>query len=250
MSKIYEALEQAQKERKGVEQIARVEVGPEAIQPQESEFYAFDLEMEEEMLHLYHSIESLLPDRKKRAIQFIGSAEGEGASTIAREFARVVIATLGQSVLLLDGDRHSPTQHFFCNVSPDCCLDDVVEQGDGAEKAIYRVGASNLFVSLVSRNSNSGPNVFASSGFESMWDAMRHRFDMILVDSPPATTSSDVFAMFRKVDGVVIVVEADKTRWPVVQSTKEKIVQHGGNVLGMVLNKRKYYIPEFIYKRL
>ena len=56
--------------------------------------------------------------------------------------------------------------------------------------------------------------------------------------------------MFRKVDGVVIVVEADKTRWPVVQSVREKIVQHGGRLLGMVLNKRRYYIPEFIYKRL
>jgi Mrp family chromosome partitioning ATPase len=272
MSKIYEALEraqkerrgleqiprveaepepvQAQKERRGLEQIPRVEVGPEAVQVEESEFYAFDLEMEEEMLHLYHSIESLLPNRKKRAIQFIGSAEGEGASTITREFARVVIATLGQTVLLLDGDRHSPTQHFFCNVSPDCCLDEVMEEGEDPEKAVYRVGASNLFVSLISRNSNSGPNVFASSGFESAWGLMKDRFDMILVDSPPATVSGDAFAMFRKVDGVVIVVEADRTRWPVVQSTKEKIVQHGGNVLGMVLNKRKYYIPEFIYKRL
>ncbi len=250
MSKIYEALEQAQKERKGLEPVPHVDVGPQAIHAEESEAYSFELEMEEEMLHLYHSIESLLPDRKKRAIQFIGSGEGEGTSTIVREFARVVIATLGQSVLLLDGDRHNPTQHFFCNVSPDYCLDDVVEHGENPEKALYRVGGSNLFVSLVSHNSNSGPNVFDSSGFEGIWDMMRDRFDLILVDSPPATTSGDAFAMFRKADGVVIVVEADKTRWPVVESVKERITQHGGNVLGMVLNKRKYYIPEFIYKRL
>jgi Mrp family chromosome partitioning ATPase len=52
------------------------------------------------------------------------------------------------------------------------------------------------------------------------------------------------------VDGVVLVVEADKTRWPVAQSVKERIIQHGGNVLGMVLNKRRYYIPGFIYNRL
>ena len=74
--------------------------------------------------------------------------------------------TLGQSVLLLDGDRHNPTQHFFCNVSPDFCLDDVVQSGGNPEKAIYRVGESGLFVSLISRNSNSGPNVFDSSSFE------------------------------------------------------------------------------------
>lgn len=249
MSKIYEALEQAQKERKGLEQIPHVEIGSEAIQAQESEMYSFEMEMEDEMLHLYHSIESLLPDRKKRVIQFIGSGEGEGTSTIAREFARVAMS-LGQSVLLVDGDRHNPTQHFFCNVSPDYCLDDVVERGENPEKALYRVGGSSLFVSLVSRNTNGGPNVFDSSHFVDIWDIMRDRFDLILIDSPPATVSSDAFAMFRKADGVVIVVEADKTRWPVVQSVKEKVAQHGGHVLGMVLNKRKYYIPEFIYKRL
>ena len=94
---------------------------------QESEIYSFEMEMEEEMLHLYHTIESLLPDQKKRVMQFIGSGEGEGTSTITREFARIAMMTLGQTVLLLDADRHNPTQHFFCNVSPDYCLDDVVQ---------------------------------------------------------------------------------------------------------------------------
>jgi len=73
---------------------------------------------------------------------------------------------------------------------------------------------------------------------------------LILVDSPPATTSPEGFALMRKADGVVLVVEADKTRWPVVESVKERILQHGGNVLGLVLNKRRYHIPEFVYRRL
>ncbi len=52
------------------------------------------------------------------------------------------------------------------------------------------------------------------------------------------------------VDGVIIVVEAEKTRWQVALSLKEKIINNGGNILGLVFNKRQYYIPQFIYDRL
>lgn len=256
MSKIYEALEQAQREKKVLEQVQAPHIDdapeplPAAERAQESDIYSFEMEMEEEMLHLYHTVESLLPGRRKKVLQFIGSGEGEGTSTITREFARIAMVALGQTVLLLDADRHNPTQHFFCNVSPEYCLDDIVQAQDNPEKALYRVGASNLFVSLISRNSNASLNVFDSSDFERIWSVLKERFDLILIDSPPATISSDGFSIFKKADGVVIVVEADKTRWPVVQSVKERIIQHGGHVLGMVLNKRRYYIPEFIYKRL
>jgi protein-tyrosine kinase len=251
MSKIYEALEQAQKEKKVVEPPLPPVAEVEPVYTQETDIYSFELEMEEEMSNLYHTIESLLPGSRRKIIQFIGSGEGEGTSTIAREFARVAIMRMGHSVLLLDADRQNPTQHFFCNVSPEFCLDDVIQNGaDDPEKALYRVGASNLFVSLISRNPASAGNIFDSSALDRVWDALRMRFDFILIDSPPATTSPDGFAIFRKADGVVIVVEADKTRWPVVESVREKIVQHGGRLLGVVLNKRKFYIPDFVYKRL
>jgi len=82
------------------------------------------------------------------------------------------------------------------------------------------------------------------------FEKLRQRFDLILIDSPPATTSPDGLDISPKVDGIVLVVEADKTRWPVAESVKERIKRSGGKILGIVLNKRRYYIPNFIYKRL
>ncbi len=251
MSKIYEALEQAQKERKPIEQVPEMPaVDIQAVDVREEEIYSLDMEMEEEMLNLYQTVDSLLQPMKKKVIQFIAAGEGEGTSTITREFARVAIMSLGQKVLLLDADRHNPTQHFFCNVSPDYCLDDVVQNGYEADKATYRVGNSSLFVSLISRSSSAAANVFDSSNFDPIWAALREKFDLILIDSPPATTSPEGLAILRRADGVVLIVEADKTRWPVAESVKERIIQHGGNVIGLVLNKRRYHIPEFVYKRL
>ena len=56
--------------------------------------------------------------------------------------------------------------------------------------------------------------------------------------------------LVSQVDGVILVVEAEKTRWQVALNVKEKILQHGGNLLGVVFNKRQFYIPNFIYKYL
>jgi len=52
------------------------------------------------------------------------------------------------------------------------------------------------------------------------------------------------------VDGVVVVVEAEKTRWQVVENLKQKIENRGGNILGIVFNKRRFYIPDSIYRKL
>jgi protein-tyrosine kinase len=49
---------------------------------------------------------------------------------------------------------------------------------------------------------------------------------------------------------VVLVVQSGKTKREVVQRSLDMIAQFDGDVLGVVLNRKKYYIPDFIYRRL
>ena len=51
-------------------------------------------------------------------------------------------------------------------------------------------------------------------------------------------------------DGVVLVVRAEKTRWEVAQSARERLENGKSNILGVVLNDRKLHIPGWIYRRL
>jgi len=67
---------------------------------------------------------------------------------------------------------------------------------------------------------------------------------------PPAGVSSDGFGFSDKVDGVVILVEAEKTRWQVADNTRMRILEQGGKVLGVVLNNRRHIIPKCVYKRI
>jgi capsular exopolysaccharide synthesis family protein len=204
----------------------------------------------EKEVRVYQALASIIPDSARRVIQFIGSREGEGTSTVVREFARVMAAKFGKSVLLLDADQHHPRQHLFFHLVAERGWQEVVRDNGPIEKALHQIGGTKLFVSPSSEFSPSHPHSYNSLLIDAFLTKLRQRFDLILIDSPPATTSTDGLALSAKVDGVVLVVEAEKTRWPVAENVRDRIKGSGGKILGIVLNKRRFHIPDFIYKRL
>ena len=91
MSKIYEALEYARKKqpesaKKAVLSAVRKTTAPRGPEP----------DLEEEMVRLFQVLDPCVADPKKRILQFIGSKEGEGASTTARQFAAVAARRFGK----------------------------------------------------------------------------------------------------------------------------------------------------------
>jgi capsular exopolysaccharide synthesis family protein len=205
---------------------------------------------EKAMLSLYQRIESLLPHAQKRVVQFIGSRAGEGASTIACEFGMMTAKKLNKSVLILDADQQNPQQHLLAGITPEYGWEDLLNNGGDLDKVIYQVKGSSLSICPVSPNVVITRDLFDSPRMGDLWNSLKDHFDLVIVDSPPATTSPDGIAISRHVDGVVLVLEAEKTRWPVVDKARETIEKNGGKLLGIVLNKRQYYIPDFIYKRM
>jgi protein-tyrosine kinase len=266
MSKIYEALQNAQQESVNPEkqEAARTK---EIIQDVRQEVVKTDkhkavpakttamtllpspveLDLENEMVTLYQNIEALLSGIEKRTIEFIGSRSGEGTSTIIREFARVAAKKLDKSVFLLDVGRHNQKQCVYFHITPDSGWEEVAGEGvlNGEFARISEMDVE------VCPNSNSLPKTpnFYSPQITSFWDSLRKSYDLVLIDAPPAEESPDGIEIARRVDGVVLVVEAEKTRWQVVDNLKGKIEHCGGNILGVVINKRRFYIPENIYRR-
>ncbi len=242
MSKIYEALQNVHRQKKGNEESAAV---PVPFAPPEPAGFG----LEDEMLSLYKIVDTLLPHGQLRVVQFIGAREGEGTSTIVREFARVSSDLIGHSVLLLDADRHQPSQAHFFGIQKDFGWLDALRNDGHTGEAFYRVGQSKLFFSPSCNSAVSTPEIF-NDKFDCMCQNFRKDFDLVLIDSAPLTVSPDGLAIASKVDGVILVVEAEKTRWQTVRTVRDSISRVGGNILGVVLNKRRYYIPQSIYKYL
>ena len=93
-----------------------------------------------------------------------------------------------------------------------------------------------MYVSGCGNSSVSTPEIFNSS-FDKMCEKLKADFDLVLIDSAPLSISPDGLAIASKVDGVVLVVEAEKSRWQTVRRLRDSISRVGGNILGLVLNK-------------
>jgi Mrp family chromosome partitioning ATPase len=248
MSKIFEALQVAEKETRSLDKVEPkppAKTGPSSLQPLQSEADYLN-----DMVILYQNIESRLGDLDKKTIQFIGAREGEGTSTIVREFARIAAQKLRKSVFLFDAGRYNPhQQHVFYHIGPECDWQQITRNGNLIEGPAC-TEAMDIEAYLDPPGANPSPINFYSARIVDFWESLKERYDLILIDSIPASVSPDGIEIARRVDGVILVVEAEKTRWPVVESLKERILNGGGNILGIVLNKRRLHIPDAIYKRL
>ncbi len=247
MSKVYEALQHAYEDRHEIIQAIPIErpcsqpVVLSSLRP---------LRMEREMVQLQQSLGSFLADPQRNILQFISCRRQEGVSTIVQEFSRVLVERQGKSVLLVDGDSEKMTQHYSFGISPKMSLLQIMNNGGNLEEAITPVTHSRLFLAQLSREMEEGVRYDGSNGNEDMWIHIRKQFDLIIIDSVPIETSDESLGLSGDVDGVVIVVEAEKTRSHVISNLKERIIHNGGQLLGVVFNKQAHYIPEWLYKRL
>jgi hypothetical protein len=188
--------------------------------------------LEEEMIRLHQQIETLLPGQGRRSIQFIASRHGEGTSSVAREFAFTAATRFARRVVLFEFTDESRPHPEDATDSP------------------VRVGDTTLYVAPLPHELIASSNPANRDESQQLWQRLGEEYELIVIDSPPATRSSRGLALTGQVDGVVLVLEAETTRWPVAAHVKESIVRSGGRVLGVVFNKRRHYIPAFIYNWL
>jgi Mrp family chromosome partitioning ATPase len=83
-----------------------------------------------------------------------------------------------------------------------------------------------------------------------LWRDLRERFADIAIDLPSPAASRLGMAIAPSCDGVVVVLEAEKTRVPVATNLVANLRAVRANVLGTVLNKRRFHLPARIYRWL
>ena len=79
---------------------------------------------------------------------------------------------------------------------------------------------------------------------------LRLEFDYTIVHGPPAALCSDAALLGYLSDGVVLVLEAKATRRAAAQRAVQLLHATNARLLGSVLSKRTFPIPEGIYRRL
>ncbi|WP_160107185.1 CpsD/CapB family tyrosine-protein kinase [Pseudomonas izuensis] len=76
------------------------------------------------------------------------------------------------------------------------------------------------------------------------------RYRFVVIDGDAVYSAADTLVISTQVDGVIMVVRAEDTRWEVAQAAVQRLTQAGAKLVGSVFNRRKYYMPKWLYKNL
>lgn len=79
---------------------------------------------------------------------------------------------------------------------------------------------------------------------------LSNQYRFVVIDGEAIYASADSLVIGTLVDGVILVVCAEETRWEVAQAASQRLTQAGARLIGCVFNKRKYYMPKWLYENL
>lgn len=207
---------------------------------------------DDEMVGLLRALQLTMPQKSHWTIGLISTLHGEGVSSIARGLARVVSRTPNAKVLICDvaGDpRTRPGHNGHGHGNSTALTRASFDNGAGRIEFSWLPGSQVAMGALAEPGAINALAADADS-VRSMLSRVSDSFELTILDLPPVSESIIGPAMAKALDGVVLVVEAERTRAAAVQASQRTLRMHGGNVLGVVLNKRRFHIPNFIYRRL
>jgi Mrp family chromosome partitioning ATPase len=202
-------------------------------------------EIVREMTTLRVGIESVLRDRQPRIVMFVSPQGGEGTSTVALQFAQVLARDPAMRPLVVDAHVRRPAYHI--DAVARCAVLDARLLGRAPQQGA--VVTANLAV-VPNADDLRRAGIFQPATLRQVLDANVGGFDWVVVDGPPVIESPDGASLAALADGVVIVVQAGRTKRPVLTRAADLLQKAGARTLGSVLNRRVHEIPEFIYRRI
>jgi capsular exopolysaccharide synthesis family protein len=185
-----------------------------------------------------------------RVVLVLSAVHGEGASTVARELARLLCGNGSTHAVLVDANLRTPSQHLAFRLERTHGVAELATRNLPPESAVRKGQGSSLAVVTAGRPAGAPTSLLGLPAVKAAIDQLRARFEWVVLDGPPVTVYSDGAILAPMADGVVLVVQAESTRWEVVTQAKRTIEESGGRLLGAVLNRQRYHIPPALYGRL
>jgi non-specific protein-tyrosine kinase len=111
-----------------------------------------------------------------------------------------------------------------------------VEETALADPPLVEIGVENLSLLPSGPLPPNPAEILGSRRMEEIIDVLKSRADIVLFDAPPVVAVTDAAVLGTKVDGVLLVVSAGKTRREHAQQAKEVLERVKVRLVGAVLN--------------
>lgn len=245
MGKTYEALKRAEAEFGEKLLTRRAERHIKSPPPRQTK----DERDQEQYEALKHSLLTNYPVESLRSIILTGTAFGDGSSNTSVNLAVAMAQEAWRSILLIDADLRHPSLHEAFTLPVGKGLFDYLADESVSAPQLNKI-KDNLHLLTAGSFETNSAGLLDSTRFDDLLHDMEARFNHVIIDCPPVTMFSETRVVASKADGVVLVLNAGKTRKNVAVTAKQILQESNAQILGVALNRRQFYIPEWIYKKV
>ena len=174
-------------------------------------------------------------NRTGNTILFTSAEEGAGKSTVASGYA--LVASIGQSVLLVDADLRRPSLHRFFGVEQAPGLVDVLASGQPVHELTRRVGPGDLRLLPAGSSIGRVGEVTSSSRMRDLLQNASDDHDLVVLDAPPVLASADAesLAAYHGVEVVLVVTPLTKRRMILKAVRRLSLIE--AHLAGIVVNR-------------
>ena len=185
-----------------------------------------------------------------QAIGVTSCAPRAGVSTVAHNLAVTADRSGYGPVLLLDLDIHKSSSLNRRKPATEYGLFDALA-GTADPFDCVTPAPRGSFSVVSTRGTNSPDASTIDRGrFAEVLSEYKRNFKLLVVDIPSALDTNNSVCLASQMDGVLLVIEAERADGRVALKTKQQLIDANANLLGVVLNKRRQHVPGWLYRRL
>ncbi len=175
---------------------------------------------------------------------------GEGGTTVALGLALAAAEVQDQPVLLIDGNFAHPQVCAALGVPELYGFGDLLAGRIGAHSAVQATGVPQLMVMGAGVAPLNHVGLLESPAGKKLLGCLNQEYATIIIDGPAVNTFPESVLYAAQVDRTFLVVHAGSTRVQVVSAALAKLDNGGSAKVDLILNRRTFPIPPWIYRRL
>ena len=176
-------------------------------------------------------------DNPARSIMVTSSMPEEGKSLTAANLA-VVFAQANFKTVIVDADLRHPVLHELFEVENEAGLGDVLSShAMRVEECIKNTPVDNLQILTSGKALPDPSGQLGSERMEEIIMDLKKIAEIVIFDSPPVLVFADAIALSRRIDGIIVVIKAGKSKRSAINQTLLDLQNANANLLGSIFNQ-------------
>jgi capsular exopolysaccharide synthesis family protein len=190
------------------------------------------------------------PAEAMKTVVFSSIGHGDGCTWVCASTGMALAAQGVGSQCLVDANFRTPGLHRHFGLDNRVGLAEAMVRPEPIQDFAQQVAGTNLWVIPAGPSATATPGLTNSDAMRARVAELRTKFDAVLIDASPANLYGDAAQLGRAADGVILVLGSNRTRRESALRVKENFESANVRILGAVLNKRTFPIPQALYSRL